>query len=148
VAINSVSAASSDNWQLISSVTASGSSVSFTPLTGYKRLMVSLQNVTKSSAASFYISFNSDTSTPGNYSGASSFIVWGASSASPYGGLAFVENINQSTPHLVSLVSNSTISASYNNPVAITSVQIWSDSPAGPTTTFSGGTIAIYGIAA
>jgi uncharacterized protein Veg len=58
----------SDNWQLISSVSASGSSVSFTSISGYKKLMLRGANLACSSNGSWYVRLNSDSGSKYDYS--------------------------------------------------------------------------------
>ena len=58
----------SDNWELISSVSASGSSVSFTSISGYKKLMLRGGNLACSSNGSWTVRFNSDSGSKYDYS--------------------------------------------------------------------------------
>jgi uncharacterized protein Veg len=63
-----VSSNPSDNWELISSVSASGSSVSFTSISGYKKLMLRGANLYCSSNGSWYVQFNADSGSKYDYS--------------------------------------------------------------------------------
>jgi uncharacterized protein Veg len=58
----------SDNWELISSVSASGSSVAFTSISGYKKLMLRGGNLACSSNGSWTVRFNSDSGAKYDYS--------------------------------------------------------------------------------
>lgn len=56
-----------EQWQLITSVTASGGSVSFTGISNaYKTLIIGFKNVTSSAGSDIFMRFNGD-STAGNY---------------------------------------------------------------------------------
>jgi hypothetical protein len=151
MAVGTVSALEPNQWQLISTQTpTSGTSVSFTGLSGYKTYMVALKGVTKSSNAWFYATMNSDT-TAGDYGGTLGGIQFGQSASTAYGTGLIIFDANENVPH--SILEMFTTSGHYNqnlyaDPTAITSIQIYSDTPAGGTVTFSGGTIYLYGIAA
>jgi uncharacterized protein Veg len=58
----------SDNWELISSVSASGSSVAFTSISGYKKLMLRGGNLGCTSNGSWTVRFNSDSGAKYDYS--------------------------------------------------------------------------------
>jgi hypothetical protein len=58
----------SDNWELISSVSASGSSVAFTSISGYKKLMLRGGNLSCNSNGSWTVRFNSDSGAKYDYS--------------------------------------------------------------------------------
>lgn len=66
--VPATSAGVSDNWELISSVSASGSSVSFTSISGYKKLMLRGSNLGCTSNGSWYVQFNSDSGAKYDYS--------------------------------------------------------------------------------
>jgi hypothetical protein len=63
-----VSSNPSDNWELISSVSASGSSVSFTSISGYKKLMLRGGNLGCTSNGQWTVGFNSDSGAKYDYS--------------------------------------------------------------------------------
>jgi hypothetical protein len=152
VAINSVSAATPNQWQLISSVTptASATDVTFSSIAGYKTIMLSLKDVT-SSGGFLSCYFNGDL-TGGDYAGSSAngtgtYISLGTSTTNPRSAFAIIYDVNQSIPHLVNASSWYTAGApfqAWTNPTPITSISVYLDGQ-----TFSGaGTIALYGIAA
>jgi len=66
--VPATSAGLSDNWELISSVSASGSSVSFTSISGYKKLMLRGGNLGCTSNGSWNVRFNSDSGSKYDYS--------------------------------------------------------------------------------
>jgi len=149
MAVGTVSAADPNQWQLVASATPTGvTSVSFTGLTGYKTYMLALKNVSKSGNSWFYLRFNSD-STTGNYGGPASWLQFGQSTATASGHAITISDANQSVPHLLEIyhtTSTSYTQSIYANPTAITSIELYSDSPAAPTVTFNGGTVYVYGI--
>jgi uncharacterized protein Veg len=65
--VPTTSAGLSDNWELISSVSASGSSVSFTSISGYKKLMLRGQNLACTSNSTWTVRFNSDSGSKYDY---------------------------------------------------------------------------------
>tara|TARA_R110000868_G_scaffold233647_1_gene487400 strand:+ start:181 stop:648 length:468 start_codon:yes stop_codon:yes gene_type:complete len=143
-----------DNWQLISSVTASGTSVVFSSLTGYKDIWINGRSITKAANDYPFISVNSDTSV-GNYgiSGGSSgqragFLCASVSGTAPSAFGFKIYNIDQTIPHRVDCNFDghemSTPADGYFNPVAITSITVKTLNG----TAYNGGTISIYGIPA
>jgi hypothetical protein len=70
----------SDNWVLISSVTptASASTLSFTSISGYKKLLLSVRSPGSSAPATYNLTFNSDTGTNYIYT----IQLWSASTGS------------------------------------------------------------------
>jgi len=58
----------SDNWELISSVSASGSSVAFTSISGYKKLMLRGGSLSCTNNSSWTVRFNSDSGSKYDYS--------------------------------------------------------------------------------
>ena len=152
MAVGTVSGISpEDNWQLISSVTASGTSHTFSSLTGYKHLWIVGQGITKSAVDYVGVRPNNDT-TVGNYGltwsiGTSpTFLISGAT-ATAQGVSARIYNVNQAIPHKVEGTYDANQwgpGDAYVNPVVITSlvVHIYT------TASFTGGTLSLYGIPA
>jgi hypothetical protein len=140
-----------DNWQLISSVTASGTSVTFSSLTGYKHLWITGRGITKS--ASDYVAMrpNNDATT-GNYAltwsvGTTNTSLIAGTTATAQGVSAKIYNIDQAIPHKIDGTYDGNQwgpADSYVNPVAITSLVIYNYT----TGSFTGGTLSLYGIAA
>ena len=150
-----------DAWQLISSTTASGASVTFSGLDGlYKELMVTYRSLTTSAVCGLAVRFNGD-STNYNY-GATS--VWQAAYSEPViayipltaytnytdhaSGYVKIKNTNLAIPHTVEgggYVANS-IDGLYNpsTPSAINSLLVKTTN----TATFTAGTIQVWGVAA
>jgi hypothetical protein len=152
MAVGTVSGLNLDEqWQLISSVTASGTSVVFSSLTGYKHIWINGRSITKASLDYPFISINSDTSA-GNYgvSGVGTragFLCGiGTASASAFGFKIY--NIDQTIPHRVDCNYDAgeiaTPADGYFNPVAVTSITVKTFSG----NAYTGGTISIYGIPA
>jgi hypothetical protein len=151
MAVGTVSGSNLDEqWQLISSVTPSGTSVTFSSLAGYKHIWIIGNAITKSASTAISIRPNNDSSI-GAYawaqSGNDSRFYAGVTTATA-SALSFkIYNIDQAAPHKVESVSDSLYNGydAYVNPVAITSITVLN---ANGTATFTGGTLAIYGIAA
>lgn len=143
-----------DNWQLISSSTPSGTSVTFSSLSGYKHLWVVGKGITKSAADYVGMRPNNDT-TAGNYatitvsSGVGNKFLISGYTGEAQAFSAKIYDIDKTIPHLVewgySDVSYGLPSDAYVNPVAITSLVIFNQ---GGSATFSGGTLYLYGIPA
>lgn len=152
MATGTVSSITGDNWQLISSVTptAAATEVTFSSLSGYKTIMLSLKDVT-SSGGFLSCYFNGDL-TGGDYvgsaaNGTGTYIGLASSSASARAAFAIINDVNKSIPHRVDVgvwyTQGNSIQA-WTNPTPITSITVYLDGQ-----TFSGaGTVAIYGIAA
>jgi hypothetical protein len=140
-----------DQWQLISSVTASGTSITFNSLSGYKHLWLVVRSITKSGADYLAVRPNND-STAGNYAitwsvGTQSQILFGGTTASAQAAAFRIYNIDQAAPHKIEGIYDSAVFGpidTYANPVAVTSLVVYTYSGA----TFTGGTVALYGIAA
>lgn len=152
MAVGTVSGINLDEqWQLISSVAASGTSITFSSLTGYKHIWVTGRNITKDAAQSIGIRPNNDTSV-GSYAasamGNDSKFYCGTTTAGSHALSFRIYNIDQSAPHRVELVNGDDYDSNadaYVNPVPITSITLvaWNT-----TSSFTGGTIAVYGIPA
>ena len=106
MAVGTVSGISpEDNWQLISSVTASGTSHTFSSLTGYKHLWVTGVSITKNVSDYVGMRPNND-STAGDYGlewtgGTSTTILINHTTAGPSAFSAKIYNIDQAIPHKV-----------------------------------------------
>lgn len=149
-----------DKWIQVSSVTASGTTVSFTGITGYRKLAVLFKTLSPSSAGSKTISMtlNSDTATAyrafksGTTSIDTSFdlgTMQSGTSPSP-SGMIIIDNVDSDTIKMISGSSYNT-SGTYNyqngshyeGNAKVTSVQIKTSDSFG----FAGGTIILYGAA-
>jgi hypothetical protein len=133
-----------DQWQLITSVTASGSSVTFNSFSGYKTLWLTGRGITKSASDYVAVRPNND-SAAGSYatlysSGVQTrFLTNGAASTAQ--AISFkIYNVDQAIPHSVDGANfdgnDYARGEAYVNPVVITSVVI--DNLSGAT--FTGGT--------
>jgi hypothetical protein len=157
--------ATSDKWEQISSVTASGSTVSFTSISGYRKLKVIAKPTTTSTLATINVRFNSDSGSNYSYAyqrssgGAASFldvksrateVSFGALGNS-FGGSLTIENVNTTGVKTFQGYSLGTGSGTnytdeisqgdYETTSAITSLQLITGS------TFTGGNITLYGVA-
>lgn len=158
MAVSNVSTVDQDNWQLITTATASTvATVTASGISGCKRLMVVFKLDTFSANAGISMRFNSD-STSGNYGGMTITGTTQTTSDSAAGlmaavagscnGYAIVENANNgyTGPKVISSISvtNGYGSIIWQNTAdAITSVTVLTNGGQ----TFSG-TVSIYGIAA
>jgi hypothetical protein len=152
MAVGTVSGSNLDEqWQLITSTAATGSSLTFSSLSGYKHIWITGVAITKSSADYVVMRPNNDTSA-GSYatswqSGGSTQFLSSSSSATSQATSFKIYNIDQSAPHKIEGASDYTIVTpqdAYINPVPITSILVKNFSNA----TFTGGTFYVYGIAA
>jgi len=139
-----------EQWQLISSTTASTTSMTFNGFTGYKHIWIVGNSITKSASTPIRIRPNNDTAV-GSYawsqSGNDSSFYVGTTTATAHAFSFRIYNIDQAAPHRVESVSDSLYNGydAYTNPVAITSIIVY---PYNGTASFTGGTISVYGIAA
>lgn len=154
----------SDNYVLISSVspTAAASTVSFTGISGYRKLMFRWLDTTLATAGYVSITFNSDTGTNYNYArviGTSTIsnsvtfkdtkiVLEAATSTSQAGGFYIIDGITSTGPKTFTGFGNTSgsqvasINGFYVTSSAITTATLVA------TTTFSGaGTVALYGVA-
>lgn len=143
MAVGTVSSINYDNWQLITSTTPSGSSVTFNNFSGYKTLWV-VGSVTKSDASNTRVRPNNDTAT-GSYASpyvAGAFYLNDAASL----GISFkIYDVDREVPHKVEFSTNfagNSNGNAYTAPNVITSLVLSPDSG-----TFTGGTLRLYGIA-
>ena len=151
MAVGTVSSASGDVWQLISSVTPTNgaTSVTFSSIAGYKTIMVAITGVIASATEAMYLQFNGD-STAGDYYAAQPGILLGRSfTTSAQGRIAIIYDVDKSAPHRVD-TQTSTVDATYalngwTTASPITSLAFVFVTSA---TFTAAGTIALYGIAA
>ena len=151
MAVGTVSSINDDVWQLIgSSSLTSGTSYSFTSISGYKTLMLTFKGVTTSANSYMAVRLNND-STAGNYSqftgeSETRFLVSG--NAITRAGGVIIHNANQDVPHKVELTTYSAPEAAnlafYLDPTAINRVDLISRE----SYAFTAGTVYLYGIAA
>lgn len=144
MAVGTVSSINYDDWQLITSTTPSGSSVTFNNFSGYKTLWL-VGNVTKSDASNTRVRPNNDTAI-GSYASpyvAGAFYLPDAASM----GVSFkIYDVDRAVPHKVEFTTNigggGSVGDAYTAPNVITSLVLSPDSG-----TFTGGTVRLYGIA-
>jgi len=165
MAASTVSSTSINPWQLIATVTASGTSTTvITGLTGYKTLMLAYNGVYTNNAAYKILTFN------GSATGYASQVHDGSNGdwantgiiLDAYSGVSGTGNISDGNIIINDILSaapkttaGTAISAgagaggyatgAWNNTAAITSIAF---TTTGGTATFSAGTITLYGIAA
>jgi hypothetical protein len=146
-----------DNWQLIAANTVtSGTTTSFTGLSGYRKLMVTFKGVTVNSSSWLYLRFNAD-STATNYGSTSGFYAnSGGNSANDLilltgitttgmTGYAVFNSTDKTTPKFLEDSGGSVLGYSngiYLGTSAITAVEVFSGA------TYTAGSISLYGIAA
>ena len=158
------STSAGDNYVLISSVspTAAASTVSFTGISGYRKLMFRWLDTTLATGGYVNVTFNSDTGTNYNYAkvtGTSTIVnavtlkdtkinLDAASSTSQAGGFYIIDGITSTGPKTftgfgtTSANQVASINGVYVASAAITIATLVA------TTTFSGaGTVALYGVA-
>jgi len=144
-----------DNWQLITSTTASGSAVTFNSISGYSRLMVVWKAVTSGSPIWLYLKVNNDT-TAGNYASTATYsntnnnestqlLILNGNNDYSHSGMIVIENANKSTPHQVS--DFAAYKTSQWTQVILNSDPITRVDLTPSTSTFSGGTVQLWGIA-
>ena len=145
----------SENWQLIATNTPSASATSsFTSISGYKKLMVVMKNLTSGGNGQLYLQFNSDT-TSGNYAGVSqldstycfqtiSTIPFTAYNTTNHSGYLIIEDVDKSFPHVTTGGGYTTamVNAIWFGATPITQIDIKL------TSSSMTGTIYLYGIAA
>jgi hypothetical protein len=153
MAVSNVSTVDRDEWQLITSVTPSGASVTFNSFSGYKHLMLVGKAVTKSSSDYPRVRVNND-ATAGNYAtlwsagGQAGFLVQGALAVAS--GFVFrIYDCDKATIHKVDAAydgagAHAQATDAFVDPVVVTSLVLSTLSGA----TYTGGTLYLYGIAA
>lgn len=165
MAVGTVSSSTVDNWQLIATNSpTSGTTSTFSGLSGYKRYLVVFNGVTISANGILCLQFNGNTSnyfggglgnnsTGGNASqGLTSKLMMGAAAQDNlFNGHIFIENL-LSGPKIANgfmFTGNAQnlgalVNGGWNDTSAVTSIVIGMNS----SQTFSAGTISLYGIAA
>ena len=141
-----------DNWQLITSVTASGTSITFSSLSGYKHIWIVGQSITKSASVNIGIRPNNDSSA-GSYcmswtGGTDTQFLIAPATASSQASAFRIFNIDKSIPHDIEGEYDPADwipQAAYVNPVPITSLVVRTSNGSA---TFTGGTFYVYGIPA
>lgn len=163
MATSNVSALDQDTWQLIATnTTTSGSTSSFTGLTGYKKYMLAYDNVSLNTTNSSYLQFNSDTGnnyfgglslgeTDGTFQNQKDRIKLNYSGIyTILSGLIVIENVNNAGPKMVSGRINGRQNDDWVIPIFggwLTTDTITSMVITAGTGSFSAGTIKLYGIA-
>ena len=153
MATGSVSAIDREEWQLIESKAATGTSVTFNAFSGYKHLWLTGKAITKSAVDHVTVRPNNN-STAGNYvAGAEDgkdtrFLIGGYTAASQ--AVSFIiYDVDKTTPKKVSCSYNYAVSENANDafvdPVAVTSLVVVTYTG---TVTYTGGTFYLYGIVA
>lgn len=166
MATGTVSSINYDNWQLIATNTpTSGTSSTISGISGYKKLMVVVKNVTMSGGAAWYnlIRFNSDSNTnyvsTANGGGSTYFYNYGIAldffntAAGVRSAVVTIDNALGLGAKTVSGTAGNTdngfcmVQGAWINDSAITSVTLV---PSGGSNTFTSntGTFSVYGIAA
>ncbi len=153
MAVGTVSGLNLDEeWQLISSVTASGTSITFNSLSGYKTLWLVGRRITKNSDDIIAVHFNGNT-TGGDYGqywggGVNGKFIIQNSTATAQAATFKVYDIHKAIPHKVEVAyvpsTDPGLPSVYAVPEVITSliVTCWSGG------SYSGGTFYLYGIPA
>ena len=157
MAVNTVSSVNYDNWQLIgTNTTTSGSSTSFSSISGYKRLMLTWTRAYSNAAANYYLRFNSDSGNNygytanggGNYQSEPSAIgLLGFNSADYQSGYVLIEDVLTSTPKRVEVGGSYYIGSGCKG-IWLGTSPITSLSVSLSTSTFGAGSWSLYGIAA
>jgi hypothetical protein len=167
MAVGQVSSTNYDNWQLIATnTTTSGTTSSFTGLTGYKKYLVTIEGVVFASNTHLTMTFNSSTANyvssfaAENQSSTARYTTSGttnlrftSTSTTTFKGSVQIDNI-LAGPKLVTLnllahgAGGDDIvqgTGFWNDTAAITQINFTSS---GGSTAFTAGTISLYGIAA
>lgn len=151
------------DWVLISSVTASGTTVSFTSISGYSKLALMWKGVNLSVADNAKVTIDSNTgtnynnvyqstaATPQNFSLSTSFLPT-YTTASVTTGVIYIDAVNKTGfKPVYGSMQGTTAGAVYQDgsyyysTAATTSVQL---TTGGGTATMSVGTVALYGVVA
>ena len=153
MATGSVSAIDREEWQLIESKSATGTTLTFNAFSGYKHLWLTGKAITKSASDYTAVRPNNN-STAGNYShsyggGTQDKLLIG-DSASVAQGVSFkIFDVDKTTPKHVAASYDPSIPAheqdAYVDIVAVTSLRVFTS---GGSATFTGGTFYLYGIVA
>ena len=153
MATGSVSAIDREEWQLITSTAATGTSVTFNAFSGYKHLWLVGKAITKSSTDYVAVRPNNN-STSGNYaqtygSGTESkFLTYGSTASSQ--AVSFqIYDVDKTTPKKAFASYDASVPTlpqdAFIDTVAVTSLVVYTN---GGSATFTGGTFYLYGIVA
>jgi hypothetical protein len=153
MATSNVSAIDREEWQLIESKSASGTSVTFNAFSGYKHLWLTGKAITKSGATHIAVRPNNNT-TVGNYAVVrndgtdSNFLANGSTSSSQAASFQIFD-VDKTTPKRVATSYNSGFPQNdqdaFIDTVAVTSLVVYTNDGS---STFTGGTFYLYGIVA
>ena len=157
MAVGQVSSTNYDNWQLIgTNTTTSGTSSSFSSISGYKRLMLTFNNINTAANAQYRIRFNSDTGNnyaysariDGSTTSEISYIgLLGFVTTGPHSGYVLIEDVLTSSPKRIEVGGSYYVSNGgkgiWLGTSAITTIEFSLSASA-----FNAGSISLYGIAA
>ena len=157
MATGTVSSVNYDNWQLIQTNTpTSGTTSSFTSLSGYKKFMLTFNQINTASSATYRIRFNSDSgnnyghtaTAAGSYASEnSSILLLGYVTGGPHSGYVLIDDVLTSSPKRVEVGGSYYVGSGskgiWLGTSAITSIEFSIS-----TSSFSSGSISLYGIAA
>lgn len=139
-----------DNWQLITTTTISSGTANYTysSLSGYKTIMVAGKNIVKS-AEDYTVAQVNGVTSQGAYNSNSSngsFFYTASSNASSGGFTIVFYDVDKSFIHKIETTgySGTGTFGYYTDPTAITSIKIYNRDGS----TFTSGTIYVYGLAA
>jgi hypothetical protein len=153
MATSNVSAIDREEWQLIESKAATGTSVTFNAFSGYKHLWLTGKAITKSGSTQIAVRPNNN-STAGNYStvrdvGQTTSTLIQGSSASDSAASFIIYDVDKTTPKKISASYDTSIPQmdqdAFVDTVAVTSLVVFTYNG---TSTFTGGTFYLYGIVA
>lgn len=153
MATGSVSAIDREEWQLIESKSATGTSVTFNAFSGYKHLWLTGKAITKNSASHIAVRPNNDT-TGMNYAvvrsyGTEAVFLMQDNTAASCAASFQIFNVDKTTPKKVNSTYNTGVPGNeqdaYIDTVAVTSLVV---SNYNDTSIFTGGTFYLYGIVA
>lgn len=151
MAVGTVSGINPDEtWQLITTTTISSGTANYTynSLSGYKTIMVAGKNIVKS-AEDYTVAQVNGVTSQGAYNSNSSngsFFYTASSNASAGGFTVIFYDVDKSFIHKVEMTgyAGTGVTAFYTDPTPITSVKIYNRDGS----TFTSGTIYVYGLAA
>jgi len=152
MATSNVSAIDREEWQLITSAAATGTSVTFNAFSGYKHLWLTGKGITKS-ASDYILVRPNNNSTAGNYAiqyndGNADKIFIGDSTATAQAVTFQIFDVDKTTPKKMLGSYDTSVPAmpmdAFVDTVAVTSLVISTNSG----NSFTGGTFYLYGIVA
>ena len=153
MATSNVSAIDREEYQLIESKSATGTTITFNAFSGYKHLWLTGKAITKSGSTAIAVRPNNN-STAGNYavaqntsSNAAFFVTGSTSSAQAASFLIY--DVDKTTPKRVACSYDPSVPQNdqdaFIDTVAVTSLVVYANDG---TSTFTGGTFYLYGIVA